>query len=77
MMAGQRNAARSFGKSDPIDALAVAQAALRRPDLPVARLVGPEREIAWLVDHRGSLERWAGVDSNHRPTDYESAALTS
>jgi hypothetical protein len=21
--------------------------------------------------------RWAGVDSNHRPTDYESAALTS
>ena len=55
MMAGQRDAARSFGKSDPIDALAVAHAALRRPDLPVARLAGPEREIALLLDHRSNL----------------------
>jgi transposase len=55
MMAKARDAARTFGKSDPIDALAVAQAALRRPDLPVARLAGPEREIALLLDHRANL----------------------
>jgi hypothetical protein len=24
----------------------------------------------------GGVLEWAGVDSNHRPTDYESAALT-
>jgi hypothetical protein len=23
------------------------------------------------------ISGWAGVDSNHRPTDYESAALTN
>ncbi len=40
-MANARDAARSFGKSDPIDALAVARAALREPDLPVAKLDGP------------------------------------
>lgn len=40
-----RDSARTFGKSDPIDALAVAQAALREPHLPTARLVGPDREI--------------------------------
>jgi hypothetical protein len=26
---------------------------------------------------RISIGEWARVDSNHRPTDYESAALTS
>ena len=36
MMAEQRRVARTRGKSDPIDALAVARAALREPDLPVA-----------------------------------------
>jgi transposase len=41
LMAHARDAARTYGKSDPIDALAVAQAALRNPDLPVARLDGP------------------------------------
>ena len=41
MMAGVRRSARTRGKSDPIDALAVARAALREPDLPVARLEGP------------------------------------
>jgi hypothetical protein len=25
----------------------------------------------------GSVERWAGLDSNQGPTDYESAALTN
>ena len=41
LMAHAREGARTYGKSDPIDALAVARAALREPDLPVARLDGP------------------------------------
>jgi transposase len=55
LMANARGAARSFGKSDPIDALAVARAALREGDLPVAQLDGPERELRLLVDHREDL----------------------
>ena len=55
LMANARNSARSFGKSDPIDALAVARAALREPDLPVAVLDGPEREVRLLVDYRENL----------------------
>jgi transposase len=55
LMAHARDTARTYGKSDPIDALAVARAALREPDLPVARLDGPEREIRLLVDHRDDL----------------------
>jgi transposase len=55
LMAGLRRAARERGKSDAIDALAVARAALREPDLPVARLDGPERELRLLVDHREDL----------------------
>jgi hypothetical protein len=35
----------------PIDALAVARAALREPDLPVARLDAPDRGVRVLVDH--------------------------
>lgn len=57
MMAGVRRSARTRGKSDPIDALAVARAALREPDLPVARLDGPSREVKLLVDYRESLVR--------------------
>ena len=33
-----RDSARGYGKSDPIDALAIARAAAREPDLPVAHL---------------------------------------
>ena len=55
LMASARNSARSFGKSDPIDALAVARAALREPDLPVAVLDGPDRDVRLLVDHRENL----------------------
>ncbi|WP_211233077.1 IS110 family transposase [Solirubrobacter soli] len=55
LMAGQRKAARRFGKSDSIDALAVGRALLREPDLPRARMAGPEREIALLVDFRAEL----------------------
>jgi transposase len=55
LMAHVRDSARSYGKSDPIDALAVARAALREPNLPIARLDGVEREIRLLVDHREDL----------------------
>jgi len=55
LMAGARRSSREPGKSDPIDALAVARAALREPDLPVAVLDGPERDLRLLVDHRDDL----------------------
>ena len=55
LMAGARRSSREPGKSDPIDALAVARAALREPDLPAARLDGAERELRLLVDHREDL----------------------
>jgi len=55
LMAGARRSSREPGKSDPIDALAVARAALREPDLPIATLEGPERELRLLVDHRDDL----------------------
>jgi transposase len=54
-MAGARKGGRARGKSDAIDALAVARAFLREPDLPVAALAGPEREIRLLADHREDL----------------------
>lgn len=55
LMGEARRGARSFGKSDSIDALAIARAALREHDLPAAHLDGPAREIALLVDHREDL----------------------
>ncbi len=57
MMAHARDAARTYGKSDPIDALAVARAAHREPNLPLARLDGPARDLRLLVDHREDLVR--------------------
>jgi transposase len=55
LMAGVRRSARQRGKSDPIDALAVARAAWREPDLPVAQLDGPSRQVRLLIDHREDL----------------------
>lgn len=55
MMAEQRRTARTRGKSDPIDALAVARAALREPDLPVATHDEASRELKMLVDRREDL----------------------
>ena len=55
LMAGARSSARTRGKSDPIDALAIARAALREPDLPVACHDGTSRELKLLVDHREDL----------------------
>lgn len=57
MMAGRRRAARTRGKSDPIDALAVARAALSEPDLPEARLDPESRELRLLGDYRERLIR--------------------
>jgi len=54
LMAGARRSSREPGKSDPIDALAVARAALRE-DLPAATLDGPDRDVRLLVDHREDL----------------------
>jgi transposase len=55
LMAGARRAARQRGKSDAIDALAVARAYLREPELPVAQLEGATRELRLLSDHREDL----------------------
>jgi len=55
LMARERRSGRERGKSDPIDAEAVARAALREPDLPLAQLDGPEREVRLLLDHREDL----------------------
>jgi len=56
LMAPERRAGRSRGKSDAIDALAVARAAVREPDLSRPR---PDeqvfRELKLLVDHRDDL----------------------
>ena len=57
LMAHARDAARTYGKSDPIDALAVARAALREPNLPLARLDIATRDLRLLVDHREDLVR--------------------
>jgi transposase len=55
LMADSRRTARQPGKSDPIDAAAVARAAWRHDDLPVAALDGPQRQLRLLVDHRDDL----------------------
>jgi transposase len=57
LMAGARRGVRTRGKSDPIDALAIARAALREgvDSLPTARLAGPEREIRQLALYRERL----------------------
>jgi transposase len=55
MMAEQRRIARTRGKSDPIDAAAVARAALREPGLPVASHDETSRELKLLVDRRDDL----------------------
>jgi transposase len=55
LMGESRRTDRVRGKSDPIDATAVARAALAHPDLPRATLAGPEREIGLLGAHRESL----------------------
>src|SRR3954453_17281905 len=57
LMADARRSARERGKSDTIDAVAIARAAIREglDTLPVARLAGRELDIRLLVDHRERL----------------------
>src|SRR5215212_9770251 len=59
LMANSRRSSRERGKSDRIDALAVARAALSEGigTLPTAELAGPELDIRLLVDHRERLVR--------------------
>ena len=59
LMAGERRGSRQRGKSDSIDALAVARAALREgiDSLPAAQLDGAELDLRLLVDHRERLIR--------------------
>jgi transposase len=59
LMADIRRASRARGKSDRIDAISVARAALREglDALPVAQLDGPELDLRLLVDHRERLVR--------------------
>jgi transposase len=55
MMGEARRTDRVSGKSDPVDATAVARAALAHPELPQATLAGIEREIGLLAAHREML----------------------
>jgi transposase len=55
LMARTRASARTRGKSDPIDALAVARAAVQEPDLQAAQLPGAALAVRLLVDHREDL----------------------
>jgi transposase len=55
LMAGARAGARTRGKSDPIDALAVARAALREPGLPRASHTPASRQVKLLTDRREDL----------------------
>jgi transposase len=57
LTAGARSSARERGKSDVIDAVAIARAAIREglETLPVAELAGPELDVRLLVDHRERL----------------------
>lgn len=57
LLAGARDSGRERGKSDVIDAVAIARAAIRDglDTLPVAQLAGPELDVRLLVDHRERL----------------------
>lgn len=59
LMAAARRGVRERGKSDPIDALAVARGALQEglETLPTARLAGEELELRLLALHRQRLVR--------------------
>jgi transposase len=64
MMGESRRGERTRGKSDPIDALAIARAALREgPEtLPAAHLDEEALELKLLLDHRESLVRARSED---------------
>lgn len=86
LMAGARPAGRERGKSDPIDAAAVALAAIRAglDSLPVARLEGADLDLRRLLDRREDLVaertreinrlRWALHDM-HCPIDVPARSM--
>jgi transposase len=55
LMVISRKAERTYAKSDAIDSIAIARAAIREPDLPAAHLPGIDQEIRLLLDHRDDL----------------------
>ncbi|MGJ6127270.1 IS110 family transposase [Mycolicibacterium sp. Y3] len=55
LMARHRGSARTWGKSDPIDALAVARAVLREPNLPAAVHDYLAWELKLMIDRREDL----------------------
>lgn len=63
-MAKTRASARTPGKSDPIDAEAVAHSALRYPELPRACHEPVSYELKLLIDHRATLikQRTAAIN---------------
>jgi transposase len=63
-MAGARRSSRERGKSDSIDALSIARAALKEgiESLPAAHLDGDALDIRLLVDHREDLIAARGQD---------------
>ena len=64
LMSQMRASARTRGKSDPIDAEAVARAVLREPDLPIASHDETSRELKLLTDWRDVLvaQRTAAIN---------------
>ena len=62
LMAASRRSSRQRGKSDRIDAVSVARAALAAgiETLPTAALAGVELDVRLLVDHRERLVRARG-----------------
>lgn len=80
-----RASARSRGKSDPIDALAVARACLREPGLPAGGLDEDALAVRLLVDRREQLVAWRTAEINRlrwhlvdlAPEVEQSAVLTS
>lgn len=64
LMSRSRASSRELGKSDPIDALAVARAVQREPDLPVACHDQQSMELRLLVDRREDLVRHRVVTIN-------------
>jgi transposase len=55
LMVISRRAERTYAKNDAIDAISIARAAVREPELPQARLPGIDQEIKLLLDHRDDL----------------------
>src|SRR3954465_13842541 len=66
LSANARKSARQRGKSDPIDALNVARAAVQEglQSFPTAHLDGPELDLRLLVDHRERLVGHRGELNN-------------